>query len=86
MSKMQKKGMQGFKLLKQFLAFFSAVSGCVSFSGFASLVDVPFCIASSAVRLNICAITVGIKKKSKLYFKKKKKKKTAQLYSVIRKN
>ena len=73
MSKMQKKGMQGFKLLKQFLAFFSAVSGCVSFSGFASLVDVPFCIASSAVRLNICAITVGIKKKSKLYFKKKKK-------------
>ena len=39
----------------------SAVNGCVSISAFASLVDVPVGMASSAVGLKICAITVGIK-------------------------
>ena len=45
-----------------FLVFFSAVSGCVSISGLASLVGVPVGIASSAVALKTCAIMAGIKK------------------------
>ena len=43
--------------------------GCVSF---ASLVCVPVGITSSAVGLNICAITAGIKKYNSIIKKKKK--------------
>ena len=42
---------------EHFLKFISAVSGCVSISAFDSLVSVSVGIASSAVGLNICAIT-----------------------------
>ena len=42
---------------EHFLKFISAVSGCVSISAFDSLVSVSLGIASSAVGLNICAIT-----------------------------
>ena len=40
----------------------SIVTGCVSISAFASLVDILVGITSSAVVINICAITAGIKK------------------------
>ena len=40
----------------------SIVTGCVSISAFASLVDILVGITSSAVVINICAITPGIKK------------------------
>ena len=43
------------------LLFTSAVIGCVSISAFASLVGVPVGTTSSAVGLNICAITAGFK-------------------------
>ena len=46
---------------EHFLIFISAVSGCVSISVFTSLVGVPVGIASSAVGINICAITAEIK-------------------------
>ena len=43
----------------------STVTGCVSISAFGSLVFVPVGITSSAVGLNICAITTAIIKKKK---------------------
>ena len=41
------------RALNYFEHFLSAVSGCVSFSAFASLVGVPVCIASSVVEIKI---------------------------------
>ena len=43
-----------------------------STSVFASLVDIPIGIASSAIGLKICAITAGIKKYESIIKKKKK--------------
>ena len=54
-----------------FLILVSAVSGFVSISAFASLVGLPVDITSSAVGLNICAITVEVKK-DKPYQEKEK--------------
>ena len=54
-----------------FLILVSAVSGFVSISAFASLVGLPVDITSSAVGLNICAISVEIKK-DKPYQEKEK--------------
>ena len=62
-----------FKLLGTFSWFVFAVSGCVSISEFASLVNVPVGIASSAVAIKIFAITAGIKKCKSIIKKKKKK-------------
>ena len=60
-------------LNKNFLVFFSAISGCVSISAFASLVGVPVSITSSAVGLNIFALISGIKKYKSILKKKEKK-------------
>ena len=43
-----------------------AVSGCVSISAFASLVDSSIRITSYAVRLKVCAVTSGIKKQNSI--------------------
>ena len=51
----------------------STITGCVSVSAFASSVDIPVAITSSAVGINICAITAGIKKYKSMIKKKKKK-------------
>ena len=45
-----------------FLCCVSTVGDCVSISAFASLVGMLVGFASSAVGLNICAVTAGIKK------------------------
>ena len=50
----------------------STVTGCVSISAFVSLVFVPVGITSTAVGINICAITAGFKSISQLKKKKKK--------------
>ena len=55
--------------------FVSAVSGCVLISAFALLVGIPIGITSCALRLNICAITAGIKNYKSIIKKKKKRKK-----------
>ena len=55
--------------LEKLLVLVSAVTGCVSISAFASLVD----IASSTVGLKICVITTGIKQYKSLINKKKRK-------------
>ena len=46
------------------------IFGCIPISEFASLVDIPIGIASSAVALKVCTITTEIKK-CKSVFKKK---------------
>ena len=51
----------------------STITGCVSISAFVSLVCVPVGITSSAVAINICAVTAGIEKYKSIIQKKKKK-------------
>ena len=51
------------------------IIGCISISAFASLLVIPIGITSSAIRLKICAITVGIKK----YESKIKKRKRSMM-------
>ena len=48
-----------------------AIVGCISISAFASLVCVPVGITSSAIGINICAITAGIKTYKSIIKKKK---------------
>ena len=55
------------------LIVISPLSGCVSISAFASLVEIPIGIASSAIGLKICVITVAIKKYKSIIKKKRKK-------------
>ena len=64
--------------IEHLLNLVSTVTGCVSISAFASIVDIPIeipipiGIMSSAVGLKICAITAGIKKYKSIIKKKKK--------------
>ena len=58
---------------KNLLILVSTVTGCVSISVFASLVYVPVGITNSAVGINYCAITAGIKQYKSIIKKKKKK-------------
>ena len=61
MSKKHKKVCLTLNYIEHRLILASTVTGCVSISTFASLVGIPVDIASSAVALNICVITAGIK-------------------------
>ena len=47
--------------IEHFLILSSTITGCVFISAFASLVDIPIEITSSAIGLNICTITTAIK-------------------------
>ena len=53
------------------LAF--TLTGSISISAFASLIDIPIGITSSAIGLKICAIITGIKKYRSRIKKKEKK-------------
>ena len=59
--------------LENLLILASTVTDCVSVSAFSSLVDIPVGITSSAVGIDICAITAGIKNYKSMTKKKKKK-------------
>ena len=59
--------------IEHFLILVSTITGCISFSSFASLLGIPIGITSSAIGLKICAITAGIKKYKSIIKKKKKK-------------
>ena len=59
--------------VENLLILYSTVTGCVSVSAFASLLDINIGITSSAVRWNICAIIAGIIKFKSMIKKKKKK-------------
>ena len=58
-------------LFSSFLILASAVTRCISVSAFASLVGIPIEIASSAIRLKVCARTAGIKRYKSIIKKKK---------------
>ena len=59
--------------IEHFLIFIFRVTGFVSISAFASLVSIPKGITSSAIRLKLCVITVGIKRCMSIIKKKKNK-------------
>ena len=73
MSKKHKKVCRVSNYIEHLLILVSTVTGCVSISAFASLVRIPIRIASSAIGLKICTITVGIKNYKSIVNKKKKK-------------
>ena len=54
------------------LILISTITGCVSISAFASLVDIPVGISSSVVGLKMCVITAAIKKYKSIIKKKEK--------------
>ena len=59
--------------IEPFLILASMVTECVSISAFASLIVIPVGIASSAVRIKLCAITAVIEMYKSIMKKKKKK-------------
>ena len=59
--------------IEQLLILISMIIGCISVSGFASLVGILIGIKISAIGLKICVITAGIKKYKSIIQKKKKK-------------
>ena len=73
MSEKYKKTCKYLNYVEHLLILSSVVTDCVSISAFASLVAIPVRIASSAVRIKICANTGGIKKYKSIIKKKKKK-------------
>ena len=73
MSEKYKKTCKDLNYIEHLLILASTITGCVSISAFASLVCVPVGITSSAVGINNCAITAGIKKYKSIIKKKKKK-------------
>ena len=79
MSETYKKICKYLNYVEHLLILISAVTGCVSISGFASLFCVPVGIKSSAVGIKICAITSGIKKYHPIVKDKKKHDKTVLL-------
>ena len=73
MSKKHRRVCTALNYIEHLLILASVVTGCVSISAFVSLVGISEGITSSAVGLNICAITAGIKKYKSIIKKKKKK-------------
>ena len=59
--------------IEHFLILASTITGCISISDFASLVDIPIGIMISAIGLKICATTAAIKKYKSIIKKNKKK-------------
>ena len=62
MSKNHKKICATLDYTEHFLILSSIITGCISISAFASLLNIPVGITSSAIALKIFAIAVGIKK------------------------
>ena len=61
MSKKHKNVCRALNYIDHLLIIISTITGCVSISVFASLVGIPIRITSSAIGLEICVITAGIK-------------------------
>ena len=59
--------------IEKSLLLASIVTGCISFSAFASLLGILIGITNSAIGLEICAIAAAIKKDKSIIKKKKKK-------------
>ena len=72
-SKQHKNFCSNLNYVEHFLILASRLTGCISFSAFASLVGIPIGIRSYAMGLKICAITLRTKKFASIIKKKKKK-------------
>ena len=72
-SKKHKKVCTTRNYIEHFLILASTITGCISISAFASLVGTPIGITISAIGLNICEITTGIKNYKSVIKKKKTK-------------
>ena len=73
MCKKHKKVCGVLNYIEHLLILVSTVTGCVSVSDFSSLVGIPVGITSSAIGLEICVVTAGMKKYKSIIKKKKKK-------------
>ena len=73
MSRKHKKVCITLNYIEHFFILASTITGCISISAFSYLIGIPIGITSSTIRLNICAITAGIKKYKPIIKKKKKK-------------
>ena len=73
MSNWHKKGCTTLNYIEHFLILAYAVTGCILLSAFASLLGIPIGITCSAIGLQICAVTAGIKNYKSIIKKKKKK-------------
>ena len=73
MSQKYKKTCKYLNYVEYLLILASTVTGSVSISAFASLVDITVGITSSSIGINICAVIAGIKKYKSMIKKKKKK-------------
>ena len=61
MNKKRKNDCTTLNYIEQVLFLFSAITGCISISAFASLICIPVEITSCAIGLKNCAIAAGIK-------------------------
>ena len=73
MSNWHKKDCTTLNYIEHFLILAYAVTGCILLSAFVSLLGIPIGITFSAIGLQICAITAGIKNYKSIIKKKKKK-------------
>ena len=73
MSKKHKDVCRDLNYIDHLLIVIFTITGCVSTSAFASLISIAIRITSSAIVLNICAITAGIETYKSILKKKKKK-------------
>ena len=80
-SKKHKKVWKVLNYIKHLLILASDITAYVSFSTFVSLVGFPIGIASSAVELNICVKTAGVKMYKLIIKKKRKKSMMKQIYN-----
>ena len=65
MSRKHKKLCTTLNYVELFLKLDFSITGCISISAFASLLDVPIEITSPAVGLKICVLVVGKEEKEK---------------------
>ena len=72
MSNKHKKVCTILNYIEHFPILASAVTGCVSISAFAALLGTPIGIMSSAIGLEICAITAVIKKYKSIIKKRRR--------------
>ena len=72
MGKKHKKVCTTLNFIEHLLIVASTLTGCVSISAFASLVGIAVDIASSVLRLKICARTAGIEKYKSTIKKRRK--------------
>ena len=72
MGKTYKNAWATINYIEHYLILASAITGCISISASAFLLDIPIGITSSATGLKICAIATGIKKYISIIKKRKR--------------